>query len=333
MSAESLGLETLGWDEGWSTLWARADRSETRGRVIRAGRLLTVSTGDEELLLHCPDGTVQRPVVGDWVAMTVYPEAAEGRHRAVLRAVLDRRNALVRRSPEDGGPQTILANLDSIWILCDLDRLHTLSSVTRYQALASLEKVTLTVVLNKADRARDLERHRSFVQERAPGLDVLTTSILEGASLEPLELRLRPRSTTALIGPSGAGKSSLVNALTRGAHQRTTEVRKGDRRGRHTTSAGEMRMTPSGALLIDTPGLREIGLWQSDPFERGFGDILEVAEGCRFRDCAHRREPGCQVRQALEDGRIASERFLAFLELEREQHANRRPASSKERRR
>ncbi|MGC4069463.1 MAG: ribosome small subunit-dependent GTPase A [Polyangiaceae bacterium] len=171
------------------------------------------------------------------------------------------------------------------------------------------------------------------MQERAPGIDVVVTSTTQPEGLEQLELRLLPRRTTALIGPSGAGKSSLVNALVQATCQRTKEVRDSDHRGRHTTSTGEMRVTPSGAWLIDTPGLREIGLWQSDPFERGFGDVLELAARCRFRDCNHDREPGCGVRRALDEGRLAPERFLAFLELERERNGSRERESNVKRRR
>jgi ribosome biogenesis GTPase len=188
-------------------------------------------------------------------------------------------------------------------------------------------------LLNKSDRVSDVALHRSIVNEHAPGVDVLATSAAEGTGIEALESRLNFGRTTALIGPSGAGKSSLINVLTKEVNQRTMAVRESDGRGRHTTSGGVLVTTPSGALLVDTPGLREIGIWQSDTFESGFSDVIAIASGCRFRDCRHDREPGCEIRRALEQGQLSSERFLRYLELERERNASRQRVLNKGRRR
>jgi ribosome biogenesis GTPase / thiamine phosphate phosphatase len=321
----------LGWDARWASLCTGLASRETPGRVIGAGRLLLVQTDERQVLAHCPPSRTPRPVCGDWVVLTLHADTQHDAARASVCATLPRRNAVVRQAADGAGPQALVANVDAIWLVCGLDRDQGLRSLARYQALTRLEQVAATIVLNKLDRCADLECERSRAQAQAPDLDVVAVSAHWRRGFEELESRLSPGRTTALIGPSGVGKSTLINALVPALDQRTHAVRQSDCRGRHTTSAARLVATTSRALLIDTPGLRELGLWQPAGFDNSYADILELAQGCRFGDCRHDREPGCRIREALDQGHLSSERFLAYLELanERTVHASR--ANQKER--
>lgn len=311
-------LLSLGWNDTWSAALASACRGDP-GRVTRAGRLLLVETEAGEVLAECPNDVSTRPVCGDWVVVERYTGMRGQEHHGRIRDTLPRINAIERHAVGAERPQAIVANIDDIWLVCGLDRSQGIRSLARYQVLCRLDNVVVTVVLNKADSTNDLERQVSLARSKAPDLEIATVSALSRESLSQLESRLQYRHTLALLGPSGAGKSTLINALAEGCQQPTHPVRESDRRGRHTTSAGQLRTTRNGALVIDTPGLRELGLWGSSGYRNSYADILELAEGCRFRDCTHDHEPGCNVRHALEQDLLPSDRFLEYLELTHEQ--------------
>lgn len=349
MTSISPMLTSLGWDPSWASLLQDVSSHGIPGRVVRAGRLLRVQLEQGLALVECPEHLPERPVCGDWVlvelhqdlrneepsrdamapvespsavlgdrtiASTEEPRTEDLRGRAI--ALLPRRNAITRRAVGFEGPQALAANVDEVWLVCSLDRSQGIRSLARYQSICRLDNVVVTVVLNKADLSEDLARDVAQANARAPGLDVVTVAALHAQGTEQLEQRLGVARTLVLLGPSGAGKSTLINALTGGAAQKTQGVREHDRRGRHTTSASQLFRTTTGALIIDSPGLRELGLWQSTGLNNTYADINELAQFCRFRDCKHDREPGCNVRLALEQGLLSSERFLEYLELARE---------------
>ncbi len=308
-------LRKLGWDDRWTSLYEQTSECEPLGRVIRAGRLPLVRTERLEVLADCPTGHTPRPICGDWVTLKLYPNAQPGDARGLICTTLPRRNAVVRQAAGAMRPQAIVANVEAIWLVCGLDRDQGIRSLARYQALARLDNVEVTILLNKLDLSEDLASHQAQAQAQAPDLDVIAVSAVSRQGLDQLASKLTRCRTTALIGPSGVGKSALINALVEGARQSTGAVREEDRRGRHTTSTGNIIATPNGALLVDTPGLRELALWEAAGFDNSYTDILDLAQHCRFRDCQHDREPKCQVRLALEQGQLSSERFLAYLEL------------------
>lgn len=317
MTQTGPNLLRLGWNDAWSSTLDSALGGEP-GRVTRAGRLLLVETEAGAVLAQCPADVELRPVCGDWVVFERYPGTREGELQGRIRCTLPRSNAIERHAVGAERPQAIVANVDDIWIVCGLDRSQGIRSLGRYQALCRLDHVVVTVVLNKADATNDLERDLEKARAKAPDLEIVAISALNRDGLTQLESKLQTGHTLALLGPSGAGKSTLINALT-DAYQQTHAVRESDRRGRHTTSAGQLLTTRTGALIIDTPGLRELGLWGSSGYRNSSADILELAQGCRFRDCQHDGEPGCAVRRALEQGLLAPERFVEYLELAREQ--------------
>lgn len=319
----------------------RSSPQLTRARVIRSGRLPWVDVDGEPWLVTCSDSLAERPVCGDWVAVErLSPRARAsdlpsvgltGCARGLVRALEPRSTAVVRKAVGGHRPQVLAANVDALWIVCGLDGTRGLRSLYRYLALCSCDGIAVSIVLNKVDVCADLDQALARAQAAAPAREVLSASATGGEGLSTLAAKLPPGSVTALLGPSGAGKSSLVNALISGQRQRTAEVRAQDRRGRHTTTEGRLVATAAGAWLMDTPGLRELGLWRQEGLDETFSDLTALAAGCRFRDCQHDSEPGCRVREALAMGTLLPERFLHYLELAAEQRSATRPRGRKRR--
>jgi ribosome biogenesis GTPase len=232
--------------------------------------------------------------------------------------VLERASLLQRRDPTSGGGQLIAANLDVVGVVCGLDRPVSAGRIQRTVIQIWDAGATPLVVLTKTDLLTDTTEAEEIAATAAPGVDVLVVSCETGEGLDSVRDAVVGR-TVAFVGESGAGKSTLVNALAGRAIALTGAVRGGDHKGRHTTTARELHVLPDDVRLIDTPGIREMGLWADvDTVDEVFDDISELAEQCRFRDCGHDAEPGCAVRAALEAGRLPLERFESWEALRRE---------------
>jgi ribosome biogenesis GTPase / thiamine phosphate phosphatase len=273
------------------------------------------------------------PAVGDWVAIDAGPEGGV----AVIHALLPRRSAftrLVAGKRADG--QVVAANVDVILIAMGLDGDFNLRRLERYLAVGWSSGAVPVVVLTKADRCADVDGHVLAATAVAPGVPVLAISALTGLGMEALSGHLGPGRTAAVLGSSGVGKSTLVNALLGSEVLATAEVRSDDR-GRHTTTHRQLVLLPGGACIVDTPGMRELGLMDGgEGLGEAFSDIDDIASGCRFSDCQHDREPGCAVAAAIDDGRLDPGRFSAWRKLEREAaktEARRTAGSRKEARR
>ncbi|WP_448615307.1 ribosome small subunit-dependent GTPase A [Modestobacter sp. URMC 112] len=285
-------------------------------RVTRVDRdRLTVLDGDGErwvrrsAALH-DDSGMGAPAVGDWVAV---------RGERVV-AVLPRRTAFVRTAAGRGSAaQVVAANVDVVLVVDSLVGEARLRRVERYLAVAWASGATPVVVLTKADLCGDVPAAVAQVAEDAIGADVLAVSALTGEGLADLSARLAPGCTAAMVGPSGVGKSSLANALA-GTPVAATAAIRGDGRGRHTTTARQLIALPGGALLVDTPGMRELALTGGDGLDAAYADVAGLAADCRFRDCAHRTEPGCAVAAAIDDGVLDPARLLAWRKLQAEAH-------------
>jgi ribosome biogenesis GTPase len=218
-----------------------------------------------------------------------------------------------------GGSQCLAANLEVVLLVMGLDRNFNPPRMERLAALAWGSGAQPVAVLTKGDLCGDPEGFARLIQGVAPGVPVLTVAAPRGEGLEELRAWLPPGRTGAMAGSSGAGKSTLLNALMGQEVRRTQETRALDGRGRHTTSLRELFLLPGGGCLIDTPGIREVGLCaEGSDLDSAFADIAALAAGCRFRDCAHGAEPGCAVQAALAEGLLDPDRYGRYLRLRRE---------------
>lgn len=256
------------------------------------------------------------PAVGDWVALRV----REGEGRATIRAVLPRHSAFVRKA---AGPteqeQLVAANVDTVFLVQSLNLDFNVRRLERYLTVAWESGAEPVVVLSKADQCADTESRIAAAQAAAPGVPVHAVSSLTGDGIDALRLYLGTGRTAALLGSSGAGKSTLANLLCGREALKTGGIREGDDRGRHTTTHRELVPLPSGGLLIDTPGMRELQLWEaSDGLDAAFADVEGIAAACRFADCRHGKEPGCAVQAALAEGTLDEARYYNYVKLQKE---------------
>ena len=283
--------------------------------VRHDGAGLMVATGDGPPVRAMFGAPVDPPpVVGDWVVVDRVPNPV---------ATLPRDALLRRRAAGGDGEQPLVANVDVVLIVCGLDRPVRLGRIQRTMTLANDAGAESLVVLTKADLADpgapgDAER---TVAEVDPDLEVVTLSARGGWGIDDLLDRVGHR-TVALIGESGAGKSTLVNALVSSEVAAEGEVREGDRKGRHTTTSRELHLLAGGGILVDTPGIREVGVFaDTEAVAETFPDVDELTERCRFNDCAHRSEPGCAVQAALAGGSLDPDRFDRWRALQAEAEA------------
>jgi ribosome biogenesis GTPase / thiamine phosphate phosphatase len=253
---------------------------------------------------------IERPVVGDWVAVL------DGAERAAIQHLFERRTALVRRA---AGTQTevqvVVANVDVFFVVTATDRDFNARRLERYVAAVWNSGASPVIVLNKIDLAEDAEALLETIDSVAIGVPVVRASARSGEGLEALRAYIGPGKTVGFVGSSGVGKSSLANRLLGRAAQAVGDLRS-DERGRHTTTARQLILVPEGGVLIDTPGMRELGLLEdAGGLATSFADVLEFAARCRFRDCAHAGEPGCAVAAAIESGELPAPRFQSYRKL------------------
>ena len=320
-------LRTLGWTAAREAAFAPlAAKGLVAGRVAlehnHVFRVLTA--GGERLaeaagtLKHEAGARVDLPVVGDWVALRLDPKGG----RSLIRRVLTRQSWFSRkvagRTTEE---QAVAANIDTVFVVFALDDRFTLRGIERYLVVACQSGASPVVVLNKADIAIDLAGREAATRAAAGGVPVVVTSVRSGAGLAALASYLSDGRTVAMIGPSGAGKSSLVNTIVGSEVLPTGDVRDWDARGRHTSVHRQLVVGAAGGIIIDTPGMRELQLWEPEGTAETFGDIAELSGSCRFRDCRHDQEPGCAVKAAVDAGTLGSDRYGSFLKLRREEAA------------
>jgi ribosome biogenesis GTPase len=326
---QSGGLTGLGWSEADQARFAPLAAQGLRPARVVAGHVrqfrVFSERGDElcELagsLRHEARDASELPAVGDWVALRL-PQA-DG--RPAIQTLLPRRTAFVRRAAGTRTvAQVLAANVDTAFLVMGLDGDFNPRRLERALVLAWESGASPVVLLNKADVASDLAARRAETERVAAGVPVRVIAARHGQGLEALASWLEPGRTVVLLGSSGVGKSTLLNRLLGREKQKTNEVSAGAReRGRHTTTHRELVALPGGALLIDTPGLRELQLWSDgDGLEAAFEDVSQLATACRFSDCAHGSEPGCAVRAAVEDERLDPARLASYLKLSAELRA------------
>jgi len=312
-------LPGLGWDEKWSAeLAALGDELANPARVVGVdrGRIdLLGPEGPKSVWLAVASAGLETPVVGDWVA---YREADDG--SPLLVGALTRRSLLVRRAAgREPVPQPLAANVDFVLVTTAVGGDFSPRRVERYATAAWAGGARPVIVLSKVDMAEDADALVRELHAAAPNASVFPVSALTGQGLDALTALLAPGKTFVLVGSSGVGKSTLANRLLGAERFATGAIREHDETGRHTTTRRELVVTPSRALLIDTPGMREFGLWEAaEGLPSVFPEIEAVTARCRFRDCRHGNEPGCAVRAALQAGRITAARFSSYVALRAE---------------
>ena len=308
-------LGALGWT---SARGADVPAGCTPARVSRVDRgRLSVLTADGESRVHpgaaLYDGSgMSGPAVGDWVAL----------RGELAVAVLPRTSAFVRTvAGRTSAAQVVAANLDTVLVVDALTGDARLRRVERYLAVAWSSGATPVVVLTKADLCDDVDAVVEQVREDALGVQVLAASAVSGEGLDDVRAMLPRGRTGAMVGPSGVGKSSLLNALSGDEVAATGGIRESDGRGRHTTTARELHLIPGAGLLIDTPGMRELSLYDDgEGVDTAYADVADLAADCRFRDCQHRTEPGCAVAAAIDEGSLDPARYRAWRKLQAEAH-------------
>jgi ribosome biogenesis GTPase / thiamine phosphate phosphatase len=306
---------------GWNDEIARAFEEHAPG--LEPGRIAVQHRGVWEVVTKDGDALVEitgrfrhaaepgeLPVVGDWVGLRDGP----------IDAVLPRSSKFSRKTAwTEVSEQVLVANVDVAFLVMGLDeRDFKVRRLERYLTTAWEGGATPVIVLNKVDLASDLEAQIAETETVAFGVPIHAVSAETGEGVEDLRRHLTGNRTVALLGSSGVGKSSIINRLLGEEHFRIGDVRS-DGRGRHTTTHRELVPVPGGGVIVDTPGLRELQLWESDGgLDQAFADVAELVAQCRFSDCEHRTEPGCAIKSALADGSLASERWESYLKLQRE---------------
>lgn len=298
-------LTALGWDAGFAQAFAAFASSLSPARIITQHRSEYIAAGAAGSFVATLSGRLrnlgQIPAVGDWVATK----------DSSIRGLVPRRTAFIRKAAgRETAPQVVAANIDVVCIAAPLDASVNVRRLERYLAVAWESGAVPVIVLTKADVCADLDTAIAAVRSSAPGIDVIALSAATGQGLKALDPHLAPARTVALLGASGVGKSTLANALL-GENRLATGAVDAEGRGRHTTTHRELVQLPSGALLIDTPGMRELGLFGADDgLAAAFEDIDTLAASCHFADCAHDTEPGCAVRTAVPADRLEHWRAL-----------------------
>jgi ribosome biogenesis GTPase len=333
-----MNLSYLGWNEFFANSFHQVYSSETfvPARVtLEHKHAYTLLVSEGELAASCTGkllhGAINRsdlPAVGDWVAIRI----RRGELHADIHAVLQRKTKFSRGAVgEPGAEQIIAANIDTVFLVTALDQNYNLRRIERYLALAWESGAQPVVVLNKSDLHADPAAARNEVESVALGAPVVALSALEGDGIADLQPWLVTGQTLALLGSSGVGKSTLINRILGSERQLTSSMSDKVGKGRHTTTRRELLIAPSGVLVIDTPGMRELQLWEtsSTSLDTTFADVAGLVARCRFTNCTHRSEPGCAIRSALEEGTLGVDRWDSFQKLQREQAYAARKADSR----
>nr|WP_181395964.1 ribosome small subunit-dependent GTPase A [Cytobacillus oceanisediminis] len=325
MEEQTLTIYKFGFDDYFKEAFSAYEQNGYQiGRVaLEHKRMYRVWTENGESLCEVTgkfsfEAAVREdyPAVGDWV---VIKERA-GEQRGSIHAVLPRKSKFSRKSAGlSTEEQIVAANIDTIFLVNSLNEDLNLRRLERYLLLSWESGANPVIVLTKADLCGNLQEKLAEVESIAMGVPVVSISVVEEKGIEGLKPFLSPGKTIALLGSSGVGKSTLTNYLRGQEKQKVQDIRENDDKGKHTTTHRELVLLPEGSVLIDTPGMRELQLWESEGgLAESFADIEAAAENCKFRDCTHENEPGCAVILQIEEGILPRERLNSYKKLLKE---------------
>jgi len=327
---ENHQLEAFGWTTEWQPKWRNiAEQYSIKGQIeparivadhgqkyeIRSERGTSWATLSGKARLKASE-LRSYPGVGDWVAVRMMNEGDD----AIIHEIVERKSLIARQAAGfETKEQIIAANVDTLFIVCALNHDFNVRRLERYLIMAWNSGVNPVIVLSKSDLCEDIPSYIAETELIAPGVPVISISAHLGIGRELLESYVYPGTTIALAGSSGSGKSTMINWLTGTDQQLTQDVREDDSRGRHTTTHRELFLLPQGGVLIDTPGMRELSIWDDDGgLERTFEDIERLKEQCQFNDCEHRHEKGCAVLRAIDEGQLDRKRLDNYHKMQRE---------------
>ncbi|MCJ8007843.1 ribosome small subunit-dependent GTPase A [Lederbergia wuyishanensis] len=320
-----MDLKTLGWNEQFENEFESIKQDGySVGRVaLEHKHLYRVLTESGEVLAEVSGkfqynaaGRGAYPAVGDWVVLSIRMEES----RATIHHVLPRKSKFSRNiAGATTEEQIVAANVDTVFIVAALNADFNVRRIERYMLMAWESGANPVIILSKADLCQDIDEKVSETESVAIGVPIHVVSAEQNIGLEALSPYIKEGKTVAILGSSGVGKSTLVNTFTGKETLKTGGIREDDARGRHTTTHRELVVLEHGGILIDTPGMRELQLWETDTgLSQGFSDIENLASLCKFRDCGHHNEPGCAVRRAIDQGELDEERYKSYLKLQRE---------------
>jgi len=317
-------LDTLGWNSFFQQQLESQDMTGFEvGRVAAENRTnyliysrYSELSGEVTGKLLFTSSSAELPKVGDWVVMSVF----EDERKAIIHRILERKSRFSRKvAGKKTEEQVIAANIDLVFIVQGLDGNYNPRRLERYLVMACKSAAEPVIVLNKSDLCDDTAGRIAEVMGLTGDIPVFTVSAKTGYGIDALKNCICTGTTVAFIGSSGVGKSTIINTLLGKDIQRTGEVRESDSRGRHITARRELFIMPDGGLLIDTPGMRELQLWNAgDGIEETFADIESLAGECHFKDCTHTVETKCAVLEAVEEGTVPRSRYENYIKLRRE---------------
>lgn len=254
------------------------------------------------------------PAVGDFVMLD---RSDNKKGNAIIHHVLTRKSSFERKAiGTENGTQIVAANIDTVFLCMALNNDYNLRRLERYLSIAWDSRAVPVVVLTKSDICQNLQEKLAQVSSVAIGVDVLVTSAMPENGYKSIQLYIKPGKTVAFIGSSGVGKSTLINRLAGGEILQTSDIRK-DGKGRHTTTRRQLLLLQNGGIVIDTPGMRELGVESAD-LSRAFADIDKLSKQCKFCDCSHQNEPGCAVQRAIQNGELTKKRLESYRKLKKE---------------
>ncbi len=319
-------LDTIGWHPFFEAQFNELNTAHLHpARVVEEHRERYVVWSEQGELTAQVSGKLRHaavwrsdfPAVGDWVA--IEPADSE---LAIIQAVLPRRAAFIRKeisANQKADNQVLAANIDTVFLVSGLDRDFNVRRIERYLTIAWDSGVAPVIILNKADLCDRLEECIAETEAVAIGVPIHTMSALEDHGSDGVLSYLVPGKTVAFLGSSGVGKSTIINRLLGEERQQTGEISQAVNKGRHTTTSRELILHPNGSILIDTPGMRQLGMFSDDSgLSKTFDDLESIAASCRFTDCTHNDEPGCAVRAAIEAGELDPKRLENYRRLQRE---------------